>query len=263
MDSSLMVRTAAGRPGRTVTDVALPAQREPSGPAGCGDTVLVAGPDGAADRSLRSTLTRMGVRRILRAGSATAVRELLRRGVTGDLAVVSARFGADTDPLIAALRGGGWRRVMVCAPTGVAEPVISAVRAGATGVLTAPGNAFAPVVGGPVQHLTAREIEVITLVADGQSNREIGARMSLSALTVKNHLAGSAGNSAPGTGPRSSPSARAGHHHLATHPGVNAAAPRAGTHRPPADTPTWRRRTAGPRNARRPNRPPPAPHDDV
>ena len=193
MDSSLMVQTGAGRPGRTVTDAALPAKREPSagppGPARGGDIVLVAGPDGAADRSLRTTLTRMGVRRILRAGSATAVRDLLRRGVTGDLAVVSARFGADTDPLITALRGGGWHRVMVCAPTGVAESVISAVRAGATGVLTAPGNAFAPVGGGPVQHLTAREIEVITLVADGHSNREIGARMSLSTLTIKNHLA--------------------------------------------------------------------------
>jgi DNA-binding CsgD family transcriptional regulator len=193
MNSSLMVQTGAGRPGRTVTDAALPAKREPSagppGPARGGDIVLVAGPDGAADRSLRTTLTRMGMRRILRAGSATAVRELLRRGVTGDLAVVSARFGADTDPLITALRGGGWPRVLVCAPTGVAEPVISAVRAGATGVLTAPGNAFAPVVGGPVQHLTAREIEVITLVADGQSNKEIGARMSLSTLTIKNHLA--------------------------------------------------------------------------
>jgi len=192
MDSSLMERTAAGRPGPTVTGVALPAQREPSGeppgPARCGDTVLVAGPNGA-DAALRTTLTRMGVRRILRAGSAAAVRELLRRGVTGDLAVVSARFGADTDPLITALRGAGWHRVMVCTPTGVAEPVISAVRAGATGVLTAPGNAFAPVVGGSVQHLTAREIEVITLVAGGHSNKEIGARMSLSTLTVKNHLA--------------------------------------------------------------------------
>ena len=123
---------------------------------------------------------------VLRAGSAAAVRDLLDQGVTGDLAVVSTRFGADTDPLIAALRGAGWRRVMVCGPTGAARPVISAIRAGATGVLTAPGL---PDVDNAAHHLTAREIQVITLVADGHSNKEIGTRMSLSALTVKNHLA--------------------------------------------------------------------------
>ena len=30
---------------------------------------------------------------------------------------------------------------------------------------------------------------MLTLVADGYSNKDVGARMSLSALTVKNHLA--------------------------------------------------------------------------
>jgi DNA-binding CsgD family transcriptional regulator len=102
------------------------------------------------------------------------------------LATVTARFGADTDPLITALRGGGWHRVMVCAPTGAAEQVLSAVRAGATGVLTAPGNAFRPPA---THHLTEREIQVITQVAQGCANKDIGTRMSLSSLTVKNHLA--------------------------------------------------------------------------
>ena len=152
-------------------------------------TVLVAGPDGEASEALRTTLTQHGVQRILRAGSAAAVRDLLDRGVTGDLATVSARFGADTDSLITALRGGGWDRVMVCAPAGAAEPVISAVRAGATGVITAPGNAFRPPTGAPAGQLTAREVQVLSLVADGCSNKDVGTRMSLSALTVKNHLA--------------------------------------------------------------------------
>jgi DNA-binding CsgD family transcriptional regulator len=153
------------------------------------ETVLVAGPDGEASQALRTTLTQNGVQQILRAGSAAAVRDLLDRGVTGDLATVSARFGADTDPLITALRGGGWDRVMVCAPAGATGPVISAVRAGATGVLTAPGNAFRPPAGAPSSQLTTREIQVLTLVADGCSNKDIGTRMTLSALTVKNHLA--------------------------------------------------------------------------
>jgi DNA-binding CsgD family transcriptional regulator len=153
------------------------------------DTVLVAGPDGDASDGLRAALSHIGVRRILRAESTAAVRDLLGQGTTGDLATVSARFGADTNPLITALRGGGWPRVLICVPTGAAQQVINAVRAGATGALTAPGDVFRPLVGAPAHPLTAREVQVITLVADGNSNTEIGTRLSLSTLTIKNHLA--------------------------------------------------------------------------
>ena len=37
--------------------------------------------------------------------------------------------------------------------------------------------------------LTAREISVLSLVAEGQSNRDVGESLGLSALTVKSHLA--------------------------------------------------------------------------
>ena len=40
----------------------------------------------------------------------------------------------------------------------------------------------------PPRELSAREVEVLQLVADGQSNKEIGEALSLSALTVKSHL---------------------------------------------------------------------------
>ena len=40
-----------------------------------------------------------------------------------------------------------------------------------------------------VDGLSAREIEVLGLVACGRSNRDIGAELHLSALTVKSHLA--------------------------------------------------------------------------
>ena len=39
------------------------------------------------------------------------------------------------------------------------------------------------------RELSAREVEVLQLVADGQSNKEIGEALGLSALTVKSHLA--------------------------------------------------------------------------
>jgi DNA-binding CsgD family transcriptional regulator len=39
------------------------------------------------------------------------------------------------------------------------------------------------------KQLTAREIGIIQLVADGLSNREVGERLHLSPLTIKSHLA--------------------------------------------------------------------------
>ena len=39
------------------------------------------------------------------------------------------------------------------------------------------------------QEPTMREVEVLQLVADGQSNKQIGDVLGLSALTVKSHLA--------------------------------------------------------------------------
>ena len=40
-----------------------------------------------------------------------------------------------------------------------------------------------------VPELTALEVSVLKLVADGRSNRLIGEELGLSALTVKSHLA--------------------------------------------------------------------------
>lgn len=42
---------------------------------------------------------------------------------------------------------------------------------------------------GPVETLTAREHEVLELLADGLSNRDIAARLAISEHTVKFHLA--------------------------------------------------------------------------
>ena len=40
-----------------------------------------------------------------------------------------------------------------------------------------------------VSELSGREVEVLNLVAGGQSNKQIGDTLGLSALTVKSHLA--------------------------------------------------------------------------
>jgi DNA-binding NarL/FixJ family response regulator len=67
---------------------------------------------------------------------------------------------------------------------------------GAPGHLGAPGAPGAPGVpgapgGAPAAYreLSGREVEVLRLVAEGQSNKAIGVAMGLSALTVKSHLA--------------------------------------------------------------------------
>ena len=42
---------------------------------------------------------------------------------------------------------------------------------------------------GEQAQLSDREVQVLQLVADGQSNKEVGNALGLSALTVKSHLA--------------------------------------------------------------------------
>jgi DNA-binding NarL/FixJ family response regulator len=64
------------------------------------------------------------------------------------------------------------------------------------GMPGAPGSAPGAAAGSPgtppppaYRELSGREVEVLRLVAEGQSNKAIGVAMGLSALTVKSHLA--------------------------------------------------------------------------
>jgi two-component system response regulator DesR len=63
-----------------------------------------------------------------------------------------------------------------------AEDVAKAVRLVGMG-----GTVFTPVAKQPSTTLSGREREVLGLIADGSTNREIAARLHLSAYTVKEH----------------------------------------------------------------------------
>ena len=74
--------------------------------------------------------------------------------------------------------------------------VVEALRAGARGFLTKDAGAeeieraIAAVAGQPdlPDGLTPREVEVLTLIAQGLSNREIAARLYVTEATVKSHI---------------------------------------------------------------------------
>jgi DNA-binding CsgD family transcriptional regulator len=140
-----------------------------------------------------------------------------RRGVGGTPLVVPVAAGPvalvllagvprpddSTPAAVAALRAAGWDHVVVVGgdvrPTAVAR----ALGTGARGFLIAapcppdldadpaPVARTVPVadVGGQERTLSAREVQVLALAADGLSNPEIARELGLSALTVKSHLA--------------------------------------------------------------------------
>jgi len=151
-------------------------------------TVLIADPLAASRAELCAALAGGGIGRVIAAETIQSVEEIIADDIAGQLALVSLGFGDAAYGLIRHLRRGPWQRVIALAPTVDPDPLMAAVQAGASGVLRGrPGTPGE--VPGPVHQLTAREIEVLSLVADGRSNKWIAEHLTLSALTVKSHLA--------------------------------------------------------------------------
>jgi DNA-binding NarL/FixJ family response regulator len=106
------------------------------------------------------------------------VRELRALGWTRAVVLSNAE-----DPYtVRAALGGGVRAFLVSAAAGHAVPA-SAGRS--TPIVARPRAARLA----GAEGLSGREVEVLQLVADGRSNKEIGEELGLSALTVKSHLA--------------------------------------------------------------------------
>lgn len=97
-----------------------------------------------------------------------------------------------TLPLVRMLRSRGWSRVMVLSgkadPRAVHGALVSGVRSVVVNKQHDPEHSRTTPQEGLV-HLSERELEVLRMVADGQTNRVVGEQLGLSALTVKSHLA--------------------------------------------------------------------------
>ncbi len=169
--------------------------------------------------SMANRLRGMGAREVVEAATAGEARARAHQSGPRELCVLDLGLPDGTGlDLLADLRAAGWPRLVVLSAADDAYSVRAAFVAGAQGYLlksasplvvvdgvrrVLAGGVYAdPSVasmlaaglrGGPadsgVSELSGREIEVLKLVADGQSNKQIGDELTLSALTVKSHLA--------------------------------------------------------------------------
>ena len=121
-------------------DPALPTQRaspQLTAVSSAATTVLVADPGRPRRTTLAARLLDSGIGRVLQAASMADIDELLAHRRGGDVALVSLAFHLDRERLIPHLLEVGWLRVIVLIGTADPGPILTAVRAGATGVLRA------------------------------------------------------------------------------------------------------------------------------
>ncbi|MDG9706303.1 response regulator transcription factor [Streptomyces sp. DH37] len=171
-----------------------------------------------ADPRVRSTVTRhlwaLGVRDVIEASSVAEARPRVANPRDICVAEVHLPDGSGLT-LLSETRAAGWPNGLALSAADDIGAVRNALAGGVKGYVvtgtrgtpghpgrpgTAPIGAAAaarmhrrppgaPGQPGGYRELSGREIEVLRLVAEGQSNKAIGVSMGLSALTVKSHLA--------------------------------------------------------------------------
>jgi DNA-binding NarL/FixJ family response regulator len=171
-----------------------------------------------ADPRVRSTVTRhlwaLGTRDVIEASSVAEARP--RVGNPRDICVAEVHLPDGSGlSLLSETRAAGWPNGLALSAADDIGAVRTALAGGVKGYVVtgtrntlaagmhhrhgtaplgaarmhrrpgAPGNGHP----GGFRELSGREVEVLRLVAEGQSNKAIGVSMGLSALTVKSHLA--------------------------------------------------------------------------
>ncbi len=150
---------------------------------------------------LASRLRGLGARDVIEAASAAEARVRARHESSQELLIVDGGLpDSPVLPLLAELRQLGWRRVVLLTVRDDSYAVRAAMAGGARGYLVTADHSVPdplPFVAvnrsrsrsGSPDDLSAREVEVLQLVAEGHSNKAVGEDLGLSALTVKSHLA--------------------------------------------------------------------------
>jgi DNA-binding NarL/FixJ family response regulator len=164
--------------------------------------VVVASP--FVRETLGRTLLTLGAGDVVEASSLAEARVRAAGTAQRDLCVVEVGLpdGSGIN-LVRELRALGWSRAVVL--SGAEDPytVRAALAGGVRAFLVSAAAGHTPGAtgsGGPAHRsrpgrptgaegLSGREVEVLQLVSDGRSNKEIGEALGLSALTVKSHLA--------------------------------------------------------------------------
>jgi DNA-binding NarL/FixJ family response regulator len=164
--------------------------------------VVVASP--FVRETLGRTLRTLGAADVVEASSLAEARVRAAGTVQRDLCVVEVGLpdGSGIN-LVRELRTVGWSRAVVLSGAedpytvraalagGVRAFLVSAAAGHTPGASAAGSPAHRSRPGRPTgaEGLSGREVEVLQLVSDGRSNKEIGEALGLSALTVKSHLA--------------------------------------------------------------------------
>lgn len=115
----------------------------------------------------------------------TAIREFARLGIRSRVVVLTT-FDSDSD-VLPAIEAGATGYLLKDAPR---DDLLRAIRSAADGDAVLAPSVASRLMGRvrASEALSPRELEVLALVADGATNRAVGARLHLSEATVKTHL---------------------------------------------------------------------------
>ncbi|KZB88395.1 helix-turn-helix transcriptional regulator [Amycolatopsis regifaucium] len=155
-----------------------------------GFRALLVGPHPGRRRNLAGRLKVMGAETVTEVNAPHS----LPGSESYDLVLLHTRQAPrEVADLVSGLRRQGRKRVIVIASGEDPAPATAAFAANAVGYLV---DRFEPappagraILDESVRGLSERELEILSLVADGKSNREIGIELALSVNTVKGHLA--------------------------------------------------------------------------
>ncbi|MGW0807543.1 response regulator [Nonomuraea sp. NPDC002799] len=154
-----------------------------------GFEVLAEAGDGAQAvelaRALRPDVILMDLR-MPRMDGVTAIKELVRLGVAARVLVLTT-YDTDKD-VLPAIEAGATGYLL---KDTLRDDLIKAVRTAARGEAVLSPSVATRLLGqvrAPADPLSARELEVLRLIAEGATNREAAARLFISEATVKSHL---------------------------------------------------------------------------